>query len=112
MEVSIAGYGIVIVILGLTIFGGSLFVEWMIIKHVMDNPANGLLASIFGAFLVPAIGTLAAGYFDRLVAIGLGGGLLFALGLACPSYLKRKRNFENPQIENEIVRNRQTARIK
>jgi hypothetical protein len=112
MDVGILGYIFVSVILGLTIFGGSLFVEWLIIKHVMDNPANGLIASVFGAFLVPASGIIAAGYFDKFAVISLCGGLGFALLLALPSFLKRKKNFENPQPDSETVSDRQTASIK
>ncbi len=37
-------------LIGLTIFGSSLFVEWLVVKHIMDNPANGLIVSILGTF--------------------------------------------------------------
>jgi hypothetical protein len=99
MEMSFWAYGLLIFLFGLSIFGGSLFVEWLVIKHVMDNPANGLLASIFGAFLIPAIGIIGTGHFDSFIVICLLGGLLFALALAFPGYLKRRKNFADQQLD-------------
>jgi lipid-A-disaccharide synthase-like uncharacterized protein len=100
VDIGIWGYGFLILVFGLMIFGGSLFVEWLAIKHVMDNPASGLLASIFGAFLVLLIGYVVTGNMDSTGLIALIGGLLFALAISFPNYLKRKKNFAQTQMDD------------
>jgi hypothetical protein len=91
------GYLIGILLIGLMIFGASLFVEWLVVKHVMDNPANGLIVSILGAFAILTGAYLVGGFFDEAMFVTLPGGLVFALLLALPGYLRRKKALENTE---------------
>jgi thiol:disulfide interchange protein len=99
MGIDLFVYGFSILVVGLMIFGVSLFVEWLVIKHVMDNPANGLLASVFGAFMVFFLGSLITGNLGSTGVIALVGGLLLALAFSMPSYFKRKKNFVQQQTD-------------
>jgi lipid-A-disaccharide synthase-like uncharacterized protein len=85
------GFAFVVAIYGMAIFGASLFVEWLVVKHVMDDPAKGLLVSVFGAFMVTFVYILASGSADSMILIISVCGLAFALLLSLPQYLRRKR---------------------
>lgn len=78
---------------GLSIYGTSLLVEWLIIKHVMDNPAHGLVVAITIPFVLGIIYQIFTGSFDTLsIIIGVPAYLL-ALSFGYPSYLRRKRAY-------------------
>jgi hypothetical protein len=105
MEIGFGGFAFIVFILTLTIYGMSLFVEWGLIKHVMDDPAKGLLASVIGSALIHFLPALFSGHFDLIFLLIFITSLFFALIMCIPSYRRRRDLYQASAEEFEETTN-------
>ncbi len=89
-----------VAIFAVSIYGFSIIIEWLVIKRVVNDPANGLMTSICCSYVLSVIYAYTVPKFDFTIFIDMTLGLFLALLVCVPTYRKiRKRQFEQLAAE-------------